>query len=90
MTNSGVYVVEPCASANAYEIKFKDKKLNLDNIDFCDVLAKTNIVLVGKYYGYAVSFYESGRVMIKGIKGEEAPKISKKLISDLEKSKVLV
>lgn len=85
------YIVDSCTSANAFEVKFKDKKLNLEIAQSAleklgETAAKTPVVLLFKIGEYAVSVYASGRILIKNIEKEDAEKLAKKLVNALEKS----
>jgi len=91
-TGAKFYTVEPCVSSKAYEIKLRDKKINLDRANIGEIIAKTMVVLLVKFEGYALSIYASGRIMIKGIGKEKAnaDSISEKIVSALEKCGALV
>ncbi|MEK6979240.1 MAG: hypothetical protein AABW86_03380 [Candidatus Micrarchaeota archaeon] len=91
-TGAKFYTVEPCASSNAYEIKLRDKKINLDHVNIGETIAKTPAVLVSKFENCSLSIYASGRIMIKGIGKEKAnaDSISEKIISELECSGALI
>lgn len=69
------FVVEPCKSSNAFEIKLKDKKLDLKRCEiaipqFGKVIASGPVVLLAKTDEYSISIYASGRIMVKGKKLE--------------------
>lgn len=80
------YTVEPCASSNAYEIKLRDKKINLDLVEIGETIAKTPAVLVTRFANCSLSIYASGRIMIKGIGKEKgkADEVSEKIVFALE------
>jgi hypothetical protein len=85
------YTVEPCASSDAFEIKFKrDSRIDLVKAESVlskkgEVLARTAVVLVFKADDYSASIYASGRVMLKNVTREQAEKLAGKLSSTLEK-----
>ncbi|MFA6530446.1 MAG: hypothetical protein WCT31_01855 [Candidatus Micrarchaeia archaeon] len=81
--------VEPCASSNAFEIKFKSGKIDLNRVALGEVLAKTPAVLICKFEGKGISIYASGRIMIKGINKQEADKFSEEIVSSLRASGAL-
>lgn len=84
------YVVEPCASSKAFEIKFKEKKIDLKKAEAVgNVMASTPVVLVAKFEEAAISIYASGRIMMKGVGGSAARILAKKLVSLLENSGAL-
>lgn len=85
----GFCTVEPCASSNAFEIKFKGGKIDLDKVNLGEVLAKTPAVLICKFQGKGISIYGSGRIMIKGINKNEADKFSEEIVSSLRASGAL-
>jgi ribonuclease HIII len=81
------YVVEPCASSKAFEIKFKDKKLDLKKAELVgNVLATTPAVLVAKFEDAAISIYASGRIMMKGVEGKKAEQLANKLVALLQQA----
>ncbi len=72
-SKSDYYILEPCATANAFEIKFNQKKLDLSKCEkaFSElgvVAASTPIVILAKIERYEISAYASGRLMIKSEK----------------------
>ncbi len=85
------YTVEPCATSNAFEVKFKkDARIDIERAEKAlaklgQVLAKTAVVLVLKREDCSASLYASGRIMLKGVTREEAEALGKKLSAALEK-----
>ncbi|MFH2106715.1 MAG: hypothetical protein ABII22_05635 [Candidatus Micrarchaeota archaeon] len=65
------YTFEPCASSNSFEAKFK-KRINLDKVDFGDVIARTDVVILLNIGKKAVSIYASGKLMLKDISKKQA------------------
>jgi|GEM_PF-3425865 TATA-box binding protein (TBP) (component of TFIID and TFIIIB) len=81
------YIVEPCASSNAYEIKFKGKTINLDKVEFGMTLAKTPVILVSVFEKCSLTIYSSGRIMIKGLNSKiDADKLAEKVVFSLQKT----
>ena len=77
------YTFEPCASSNSFEIRFK-KQINLDKIDFGNVLAKTGVVMLLKFDGAAISIYTSGKAMMKNIEAKKAKKLARVIYCKLK------
>jgi ribonuclease HIII len=92
------FVVEPCASANAYEIKLRGGRLNLKKAEKAlaelgTVAAATPAVLLAKIGDYSVSVYASGRLMVKGkerLESKEVNELADRLMSALEKNDAVV
>ena len=90
------YTIEPCATSNAFEIKFtRQVKIDLDKAEKAlgksgEVIAKTTVVLVLKLGDRSASVYASGRIMLKDVTKEEADKLAKKLASAMEKGGAFV
>lgn len=76
------YTFEPCPSSNSFEMKFK-KRINLDKISFGEILAKTSVIALMNLEGASVSFYASGKVMLKELPLEKAKKLGKKIYNML-------
>jgi hypothetical protein len=77
------YLIEPCASSKAFEIKF-GRQLDLAALSSKmdgDVISSTPVVLLVKINGKPVSVYASGRAMIKEVNKKEAEEIARKLFS---------
>lgn len=77
------FVIEPCSTANALEVKLKGKRVHLEKADKAlsligSVMACTPVVLLTKIRKYSISVYASGRMIVKGEK-----KLSKKEVKDL-------
>ncbi|MBU0532932.1 hypothetical protein KKB44_05565 [Candidatus Micrarchaeota archaeon] len=89
---SEYFVVEPCATANGFEIKFK-KAINLVKAEEAisslgKTIASSPIVLLAKIKNYSVSVYASGRIMIKSntkMSEKSAEQLAKKLSHAFEK-----
>lgn len=81
------YVVEPCASSNAYEIKFRGKTINLDKVELGMTLAKTPVILVSVFEKCSLTIYASGRIMIKGLTNrQDADALAERVVSLLQKT----
>ncbi|MBI2080010.1 hypothetical protein HYT84_04545 [Candidatus Micrarchaeota archaeon] len=83
------YTVEPCASSKAFEIVFKNKRINIEKIGgskIGEIIAKTPVILVLNVNGKSVSIYASGRIMLKNLTKPESEELAKKLVKDLEES----
>ncbi len=86
-TDLKFYIVEPCASSNAYEIKFRDKKIDLDKVAVGMTLAKTPVILVSVFEKCSLTIYASGRIMIKGVKTRDAAdKLADSIVTELQKT----
>ncbi|MEK6981802.1 MAG: hypothetical protein AABX38_02625 [Candidatus Micrarchaeota archaeon] len=76
------YIIEPCATAKAFEIKF-GKTLDLEKLagkfKENEVFSLTKVVLLVKINQAPVSIYASGRAMVKEATKEETQKIAEKL-----------
>ncbi len=98
MTQEKYYVVTPCASANAYEIVLKEKRLDLKKAEKAlaslgSVAAATPVVLIAKIGAYSVSVYASGRVMVKGekrLKSKDVNVLAARIMSAFEKNGAVV
>lgn len=87
------FVVEPCATANAFEVRLKDRKLDLQKCEKAlpkigEVVGSTPVLLLAKIGSYSLSLYASGRMMIKGKKldSKTAKKLAEKIFVALERS----
>ena len=84
------YTIEPCATMNAFEIKFKKAtKINLERASAAlkvlgEILGQTPIVIFLKSNSYSVSIYASGRVVLKNIMREDAERIGRRIADALE------
>ena len=89
--SSEYYVLEPCATANAFEIKLNGKKLDISKCEKAfseigSVAASTPVVILAKIGIYEISAYSSGRLMIKSekkMKFAAVKEFSEKLVSSL-------
>lgn len=94
MTQEKYYVVAPCASANAYEIVLKEKKLDLKKAEGAfaslgTVAGGTPVALIARIGAYSVSAYASGRLMVKSekrLKSKEVNELAARIMSALEKA----
>jgi hypothetical protein len=92
------FVVEPCASANAYEITLRGRQLDLKKAGKAlaglgTVAATTPAVLLAKIGNYSISVYASGRLMVKGmekLKSKDVNELAERIISALEKNGAVV
>lgn len=86
---SGYYVVTPCASANAYEIVLKERRLDLKKAEKAfaslgTVGGNTGVVLIAAVGGCSISAYASGRLMLKNLKSKEVNALAGRIMSALE------
>lgn len=89
------FTVEPCASAKAFDIVIKGKKIDIKKAEnvlekIGKVAAVTEVVLLGTVNSKPVTVYASGRIMIKNCTKKDADEIGKKLISHLEKNRCIM
>ncbi len=92
------FVVEPCASANAYEIKLRERKLDLKKAETAlatigSVAAASPVVLIAKIGDYSVSVYASGRLMLKGekrLESKDVNELADRIMAALEKNGAVV
>ena len=91
------FVIEPCTSSNAFEVKLKGKKFNLDRAANAileaggRVGAITPVFILVSFEGNSASIYSSGRMMIKcneRLKPKETEAIANRLMALLEKGNV--
>jgi len=83
-------LVESCTSSKTYEIIVKNKRLKLEKVaealsEVAEELAKTPRFALYKFKGRSISFFESGKIIIKEVEKKEAEEIAEKLLSILEK-----
>lgn len=75
------FTIEPCASARAYEIKFKGaidlKKAEARLGRHYEVLASSPVMLMLKIGDNSVTLYGSGRALIKYVTKEKAEGIGR-------------
>lgn len=88
-------LVDSCTSTNSYEVKLKDRKIDLDNAEAAfssigESAAKTPVVLLFKIRGHAISVYASGRMLIKNITKKDAESLGRELVDALEKQGALL
>lgn len=92
------FVVEPCTTANAFEIKLKNKKLDLEKcekalVDLGEIVASMPVVLVVRIGEYSISVYASGRLMVKSpkkLRSKAVKELANKIMSLLEKHGAIV
>jgi len=92
------FVVEPCTTANGFEIKLKGKKIDLEKAEKAvsslgEALATSSVVMLASIKGYSVSVYASGRMMVKSeskMSEKEATKLAKEIISAFEKGGAII
>jgi len=100
------FIIEPCTSANGFEIKFKDKEKRIDLKKAEAALSKIGTTISGPSVlaaklkdadgGLTLSVYGSGRIMIKAPEGakkmmkEEAERVAKKILALFEKNGAMV
>ena len=92
------FVVEPCTTSNAFEIKLKEKKLDLKKCESAitivgEVVASMPVVMVAKVEDYSLSLYASGRIMVKSAKklrAKHVEEFAKKLMAVLEKAGAII
>ncbi len=97
--NSEYYIVEPCATSNAYEIKTEGKRFDLEKASRMiekegALLGYSSVVLSGSFRHYSISLYASGRAMIKGgtrkLDRSQAENIAAELIHLLEEYEAVI
>ncbi len=85
------YIIEPCVSSNAYEIKFRGKTINLDKVELGMTLAKTPVILVSVFEKCSLTIYASGRIMIKGLNNRvDADALAERVVSSLQKTGAII
>jgi hypothetical protein len=67
---SSFFVVEPCNSSGGFEIKLRERKLDLKRCEAAfgrigTVVGNTGVVLLAKVDKFTLSVYGSGRIMVK-------------------------
>jgi len=95
---AGYFIVEPCNSSGGFEIKLRDRKLDLKRCETAlseigTVAGSTGIVLLAKVDDFSLSVYSSGRLMLKGRrrpKKAEADALAQKVMSQLEKAGAII
>ena len=87
------FVIEPCKTSNALEVKLKERRIDLKKADKAlsiigTVAASTPVVLLAKIQKYSVSVYASGRMIVKGEKklsSKEVKKLAREMLDVLER-----
>jgi hypothetical protein len=96
------YVVEPCNSAGGFEIKLRNRRLDLKKCEAVldrmgSVAGNSGVVILAKVGGLVLSVYGSGRIMVKPGSGSrrrkprkaEVEALAGRLIEALEKEGAL-
>ncbi|MBD3210636.1 hypothetical protein GF318_04620 [Candidatus Micrarchaeota archaeon] len=94
---SDYFVIEPCHTANGFEVKLKERTINLKKAEKAVdkvgmAMASSPVVMLAKVEDYSVSIYASGRILIKShkkITEKDATYVAEKLVSSLEKEGAL-
>jgi len=92
------FVVEPCVTAGGFEIKFKDKDLDLKKAANAltrigEVIGESQIVMLVKVDHYSLSVYASGKILVKSkqeIKAKDVTELANRLTKLLEKESALL
>lgn len=90
------FVVEPCTTSNSFEIKLKNKKLNLSKageIFSGSIVASTPLFLLVKLDNRSISIYSSGRMMVKSTKrlnSKSVNVLADEIVKKLEKAGALI
>ena len=99
---NGFFIVEPCNSSGGFEIKLRDRRLDLAKCDsaLCSigtVAGSTGIVILAKVDGFALSVYGSGRIMVKNaVRSKKKPRkpemdaLASKVMGALEKGGAII
>jgi len=91
------FVIEPCKTSNALEIKLKGKRINMQKANRAfssigDVAANTPVVLLAKIRQYNISVYASGRMMVKGegrLDKDDVRRLALEMLEALEKESAI-
>jgi hypothetical protein len=92
------FVVEPCNSSGGFEIKLRERKLDLARCEkvfekIGSMAGNTGVVLLAKVDDYTLSVYGSGRIMVKSKKRKQRADIealSSRIMAALEAGGALV
>lgn len=93
------FVVEPCNSSGGFEIKLRERKLDLVVCEkvfgsIGSVVGNTGVVLLAKVDDYTLSVYGSGRIMVKSKRRKprraDIESLSSKIMDALEKGGALI
>jgi hypothetical protein len=96
------FLVEPCNSSGGFEIKLRERRLDLKRCESVlsslgTVVGNTGVVLLAKVDDFTLSVYGSGRIMVKSaIRGKRKPQkkdveaLAAKLMAGLEKEGAIV
>ncbi|MBN1169507.1 hypothetical protein JXA56_00640 [Candidatus Micrarchaeota archaeon] len=90
------YVVEPCTTANGFEIKLK-KRIDIGKAEHVfsklgEIIASSPVVLLVKIKDYSASVYASGRIMIKSerkMEKKEADDLAREIVPELESGGII-
>jgi hypothetical protein len=92
------FVLEPCNSAKGFEIKFKEKRIDLKKAmgalsKLGEVIVTTPVVLLAKIEDCSLSVYASGRIMMKSenrLEKKKADLLANNIAKALEKEGALI
>jgi hypothetical protein len=92
------FVIEPCSTSNALEVKLKGRRIDLRKASEAlsligTVAAGTPVVLLSKIRNYSVSVYASGRMIVKGekkLQKKEIKKLAYEMLDVLEKHSAIL
>ncbi len=96
---NGYFVVEPCNSSGGFEIKLRERRIDLSRCEKAigsigSVAGNTGIVLLAKVDDYTLSVYGSGRIMVKSKKKRprraDIESLSLKIMDALEKGGAII
>lgn len=90
---SDIFVIASCASAKAYEVKLKDKKIDLTKAEAAlagkfDIIAATSVMLLISIKGKSATVYASS-ILMKDVSEAEARKHAADIIALLKKHHAL-
>ena len=93
------YLIEPCASANGFEIKLREGRIDLKKAEAAisvigQIGASMPVVLIARLDDLSLSIYASGRIMMKRpgarITNSEAESAARRLMDALRNGNALV
>ncbi len=89
-----IFVIKPCITASAYEIKLKDRKIDLGKASAVleqkiDVIAKTPAMLVVAFGESAITIYKDS-IMVKNMNEEKAKDCAMQIIQYCKDSGALI
>lgn len=94
---SEYFVIEPCKTSNAIEIKLKNRTINMQKAgrafsSLGAIAANTPVVLLAKVRQYNISVYASGRLMVKGesrLDTGDVRRLAREMLDALEKESAI-